>query len=237
MIGKTEIPLNAFVLPHISPSVMQPLPFYTTVDLHLKGKKTGRLTFEGVFEPIVAASSTSAAPGLTEAGSSAAISNNDKNPGSEEGSYRILCRTIGRSLKERAKQLQTSDSAPVDEGNKSVLRYCTPGRLEVHVERALGSTLLFDNGPVIAHLWMASAVDDRKELRSCSRVGGADANAASEQSGVEWDSQITLYTFDLATDILRVELLSMAYVTQKTLALQFRLANWRFMTEESLWGR
>jgi hypothetical protein len=209
IIGKAELPLSAFALPKCSPSVLQPLPMYMTVDVHLAGKKTGRLTLEGVFEPLAplpAKSSMTATPATT-------ITADEGGSENDEASYRSLCRSVGRSLRDKSKALRaggtTADVMLSTESGDTSVRSVS-GRIEIHVEIARGSMFEHDDGSITAHVWLMSALDDRKELKSRSRVSPGSTGSGSEGLAAEakWDVQVSLYTADIATDILRVELLS-----------------------------
>lgn len=209
IIGKAELPLSAFALPKCSPSVLQPLPIYMTVDVHLAGKKTGRLTLEGVFEPLpslpvmISATATSATT----------IAGDESGSENDEASYRSLCRSVGRSLRDKSKALRTggptADATLITEGGDPSVRSVS-GRIEVHVEVARGSIFERDDGPTTAYVWLMSALDNRKELKSRPRASAASTGSGSDGIAAEakWDVQVSLYTADIATDILRVELLS-----------------------------
>ncbi|TMW56722.1 hypothetical protein Poli38472_006732 [Pythium oligandrum] len=178
-IGKAELPLSAFVVsPHLDGS--QPLagPTALTITLRLNEKKTGILVVEGIFEPLVA----------------------DPVEPRDEASeaYRLHCRAAGRSLRDKGRQLKSGEPNATDISQKTTLS----GRLDIHVIGARSKTSAPLKDGLAAHFWIGQDVEDRKEVKSRMHL------SENTECQIEWDVQLTLYTSDIGSDLLRVEVLS-----------------------------
>lgn len=196
VIGKAEVPLAAFFLSSIDASAGTPSAISIKIDVYLHDKVTGSLFVEGVFEPLE-----------VEKGSELEA---------QHELMRSLCRSIGKSLSLKAKTARSSGAATISPDMEHPR--CRPGRLEIHLVCVRhGEQQQLETGGMMAHIWLSSAMDDRKELksksdRSACSVDGVDA------SDVIWDRQTTLYAKDIGSDLLRVEILTMTYVRTGALA-------------------
>lgn len=180
------MPLNAFMLSKIDPSLDAQNAVSLKIDIHLQDKVTGSLYVEGVFEPLDV----------------------DKGAETEKQQEMVqsLCRSIGKNLSIRAKNARSNPDASGLEIARQVL---LPGRLEIHfVCIRYGDRAAADGRALTAHVWLNSSMEDRKELKSKLENPNCSVEGI-EESDVIWDRQTTLYAKDISSELLRVEVLTM----------------------------
>lgn len=184
VVGKAEVPLSAFLLSKIDPSSETQSPIALKIDVHLQNKVTGTLYVEGIFEPL--------------------DTEKDTETETQQALTRTLCRSIGRALSAKAKSARNSgDAALVPQIDR------LPGRLEIHFVCArVGESALPADRSLTAHVWLSSRLDVRNEVRSKTERASRSIDGVQD-SDVVWDRQLTLYTSDISSELLRIEVLTL----------------------------